>query len=83
MSFRFDFPDEHLGEYSVFVAREKRFLPKHLLIVLVFFVSVFSVVTNVKHFMPPWHASKRIPLKFGIAQEIVSRINTRFSKLGF
>lgn len=36
-----------------------------------------------KHFMLPWHASKRIPLKFGIASDIVIRVSTRFSKLGF
>ena len=41
------------------------------------------MVPNVKHFMPPWHASKRIPLKFGIASDIVIRVSTRFSKLGF
>lgn len=36
-----------------------------------------------KHFMPPWHASKRIPLKFGIASDIVSRVSTRFQSSAF
>lgn len=36
-----------------------------------------------KHFMPPWHASKRIPLKFGIASDIVAGLALVFQSSAF